>query len=215
LSEHKDKVVRYRDELMEQIHEAIKSLLEKSEQQAQNLALKAMTAPIESALNKALKGAGLLHIDPNEEPEEGGGHGDGPGPVKPGKRKYTPTPEGDPAKEVKHPTGVRFDFRPDEKLEGRAYGWEISGKTMTVLLAESLFKPVIEWPPKARDKHVAHIIVGFVAHAIEMEYWDDEKSLRGVVTDKLIDRISGWAQTKAKVAPYLYRQLIEGARLPE
>jgi Histidine kinase-, DNA gyrase B-, and HSP90-like ATPase len=207
LSEHKDKVVRYRDELMSAIAEAIKPLIDKSEQQAQNLALKAMTAPIESALNKALKGAGLLHIDPNEEPEEGGGHGDGPGPVKPGRRKYTPTPEGDAAKEVKHPTGVRFDFRPDEK--------EISGRTMTVLLAESLFKPVIEWPPKARDKHVAHIIVGFVAHAIEMEYWDDEKSLRGVVTNKLIDRISGWAQTKAKIAPYLYRQLIEGARLPD
>jgi hypothetical protein len=79
----------------------------------------------------------------------------------------------------------------------------------------NLFKPVIDWPPKARDKHVAHIIVGFVAHIIEMQYWDDEKRLRGVVTDKLISRIGEWAQTKEKIAPYLYRELIAGARLPE
>jgi Histidine kinase-, DNA gyrase B-, and HSP90-like ATPase len=218
LSEHKDKVVRHRDELMSAINEAIKPLLDKSEQQAQNLALKEMTAPIESALNKALKGAGLIYCDPNEEPEEGGPHGDGPPNPEPGprrKRKFTPTNEGDPAKEIKSPTGVQFDFRDDEKLEGRAYGWEISGLTMTVLLAKSLFKPIINWPPQARDKHVAHIIVGFVAHAIEMEYWDNEKRLLGFITKKLNDRLHGWATTKEKIAPYLYRELIVGARLPE
>jgi hypothetical protein len=213
LSEHKDKVVHYRDELMNAIHEAIKPLLDKSEQQAQTLALKAMTAPIESALNKALKGAGLLHCDPNEEPEEGGLHGDDAEPRHTkGKRLITPIPEGEPAKEVKHPTGVHFDFRDDEQLEGRAYAWQISGRALTVLLAKSIFKPVINWPPKARDKHVAHIIVGFLVHAIEMEYWDNEKSLRGVITKKLNDRLGDWAGTPAKIAPYLYRELIEGAR---
>jgi hypothetical protein len=127
----------------------------------------------------------------------------------------TPTPDGDPAKGIRRPTGVRFDFRDDQRLEGRAYTWEISGPTMTVLLAKSLFKPVIDWPPKARDKHVAHIIVGFVTHAIEMEYWDNEKRLGGVVTNRLIDRLKTWAATSDHIGPYLYRELIVGARLPE
>ena len=219
LSEHKDKVVRYREELMDAIHDTIKSLIERSEQQAQALALNAMVAPIESALNKALKAAGLLNHDPNEEPDQGGLHGDGPGPTEnKQKRVVTPTPEGDPAKEVKKPTGVRFEFRKDATLEGKAYSWEISGPTMTVLLGEELFKPVINWPPKARDKHTAHMIVGILSHAIEIEYWANEPVLRGVITPKLKNRIDGWVATNSKqvrIAPYLYRDLIECARLPE
>jgi hypothetical protein len=220
LSEHKDKVVRYREELMDAIHDAIKALIEKSEQQAQALALNGMVAPIESALNKALKAAGLLHIDPDEEPELGPGpdHPDPPDDPKPRDHVIMPKPEGDPAKEVKKPTGVRFEFRKDATLEGKAYSWEISGPTMTVLLGEDLFKPVINWPPKARDKHTAHMIVGILSHAIEIEYWANENVLRGVITSKLKNRIEGWVATNGKevrIAPYLYRDLIECARLPE
>jgi hypothetical protein len=66
LSDHKDKVVRYRDKLIDSIHEAIKPLLDKAREQATNLALLEMTAQIQEPLNKAMKGAGLLHYDPEE-----------------------------------------------------------------------------------------------------------------------------------------------------
>jgi anti-sigma regulatory factor (Ser/Thr protein kinase) len=64
LSEHKDEVVHHRDELIGSIHAEIESLLEKSAQQASHLALHGMIAPIEAALTKALKGAGVLVCGP-------------------------------------------------------------------------------------------------------------------------------------------------------
>ena len=48
LSDHKTKVVKYRDELIESIYKQIEPLLLKSEHQAHNLALREMTAPITS-----------------------------------------------------------------------------------------------------------------------------------------------------------------------
>ena len=98
LSEHKDKVVRNRDELMASIQKQITPLLKKSSQQAAYLALKMMAAPIEAQLTRALKAAGILHVDPDEDPLDGGGRGDGPGPVKRGKKLHTPVDDGDPAR---------------------------------------------------------------------------------------------------------------------
>jgi len=46
----------------------------------------------------------------------------------------------------------------------------------------------------------------------------DKSVLRGVITPKLKNRIDGWVATNGKevrIAPYLYRDLIECARLPE
>ena len=76
LSEHKDKIVNYREELSDSIHAEIKEILARSAKQADHLVLKGMTFPIEAALNQALKAAGILHINEEDEAEPGG-HGDG------------------------------------------------------------------------------------------------------------------------------------------
>jgi hypothetical protein len=61
------------------------------------------------------------------------------------------------------------------------------------------------------------MIVGILSHAIEIEYWANESVLRGVITPKLKNRIDGWVANgkEVRIAPYLYRDLIECARLPE
>lgn len=206
LSDHKDKVVRHREELMDGIHAAIKRLLELSAKQSQFLALNAMIAPIETSLNRALKGAGLLFVDPNEEPD-GGSHGDGPGPVKPGNRLQTPQDEGEPAKEIPRPRGINFDWRTQAELRGRAYDWHFSGPMMTILLDADLFKPVIDWPPSSQNEHLTKQIVGFLSAAIENQYLVNSRDMRGVLTPKLIKQIEEWSATN-HVAPYLYRTII-------
>lgn len=204
LSEHKDKVVRYREELMTSIHEAIKDLLDKSSRQAQNLALNLMIAPIESALNKALKGVGDLFLDPNEDPMIGGERGEGPGPEKKRKRYlFSPVKDGEQAKEIRRPTGISFDWRSPDQLEGRAYAWELSGALLMILLDETLFAPILDWPPTQRNDHITKIVVGFASNAIQMEYLNDEKKLKGVIDQKLINQISTWMTERTYIAPRL------------
>jgi anti-sigma regulatory factor (Ser/Thr protein kinase) len=210
LSEHKDKVVRYRDELMESVHQTIRELLEKSQQQAQNLALKAMTAPVEAQLKKAMRGAGILHHDPQELPEDRGEPDPGLPAETRSKRLVTPKPEGPEAKETPRPTGVKIEYLEPEQLEGKAFGWSLSGKLMVISLDKSMFMPVLGWPIDVRGMHIAHMVVGFVAHGIEMEYWGGKNSLRGVVTRKLSDQIEKWATDEKAIMPYLYREMMEG-----
>ncbi len=209
LSEHKDKVVRYRDELMDSIYKSIEALIDKSSRQAQNLALNLMIAPIESALNKALKAAGNLFIDPNEDPMAGGEHGDGPEPVKPGKRLFTPQIEGDPAKEIKRPTGISFEFQEPEQLEGRGYGWKFSGSLMTILLDKTEFIPALTWPPKTRNDSTTKSVVFAASHAIELEYIANEENLKGVISSKLINQISTWLGERNGIAPRLYKLFMQ------
>lgn len=211
LSEHKDKVVRNRDELMASIHEQITPLLEKSSQQAEYLALKIMATPIETQLTKALKAAGILHVDPDEDPMDGGGDGDVLGPVKPGKRPQTPIDEGDPAKPVGKPTGVQIAWRNREQLEDKLWNWDISGKIMTIQLDKDQFQETVGYPPKIRERHVLQLVTSLLSHAIEMEYWNDADSLISVVTPKLRKQIDNWASESSRIAPYLNRTILEYA----
>src|SRR5262249_292013 len=210
LSEHKDKVVEHRETLVDGINAAIKALLEKSQQQSQNLALRAMTAPIEAALNKAMRGAGILHM---EEAEESGFPvgPPNPEPPEPGERVGPLTEEGNPAKPAAKPTGVSIEWLESSKMEGRAYGWHLSGKQIIIQLDRDLFHPVMDWPPKFREPHVVHILVSLIAHAVEMEWQGNPDSLRGVMARRLVDKLDDWANEPKKIAPYLYAQLIPGA----
>ncbi len=218
LSDHKDKVVHYRDELMESINTGIKVLLEKSKKQASDLALRQMTAEIMTPINKALKSVGALTIDPEEEgidteigthvgDENGGEDGD----------EGTKTEMfdlfdgvGEQGKAVKRPTGIKIDYSPKARMEGRAFTWEINNKLMTITLEEEMFTAVLGWPPKIRDKHVIHLVISFLAHAMDMMFWDQTASLRKAVSKKLFAQIEGWSGEPNKIAPYLYRELMEG-----
>ena len=220
LSDHKTKVVKYRDELIESIYKQIEPLLLKSEHQAHNLALREMTAPIESALNKAMKGAGILRLDEEDEAEDAFVNGEEEGFPNPDPDPkpelpiiYPPNPEGPiEAKEITKPTGVRIDFCPRAKLEGKAFNWQFSGKQMTVVLAEELFKPVLGWPPAIREKHVIHLVVAFVSHAIEVEFRNAPANLAGVISRKFFEFVNTQAgDTRDDLAPYVYGHLVDGA----
>lgn len=207
LSEHKDKIVSYHDELFANIYEAIKDLVAAAEEQAQDLALNAMAASIEMPLNKAMKKAGVLFIDEDEEPTEGG-YEDGEGNRgKGGKHLRTPIAEGTPAAAPPRPTGVKVDYR---DLNGRAFGWHISGKLMTIELDKKRFAKVLKWPPGIRDEHTIRLIVSFLSHALEMEFYENEHSLKHTVTPKLYKQIEEWAATnEKKIAPYVYAALMD------
>ena len=215
LSEHKDKVVRNRDELMASIQEQLKLLLEQSSQQASYLALKIMAAPIEAQLTKALKAAGILHIDPEEEPMEGGEHGDTDRHVKRGKRLYTPVDEGDPGKPIPRPTGIQIAWRTREQLEDKLWNWDISGKLMTIELDKEQFQDTVGFPPKIRELHVVQLVASLLSHAIEMEYWNSSGSLVGVLTPKLRSQLAQWASESSRIAPYLNRTILEYVKVAD
>lgn len=209
LSENKDKIVRYREELMRSINTEIKDLLKQSAQQASYLALKGMVSPIESHLTRALRAAGVLYVPPDEEPEEGKGRGEGEGPVTPGTKVYTPTNEGDPGREADKPTGVMIDWRTPEQLAGKGWDWQINGKSLVILLDVEEFKQTIGWPPHTRDRHVLQIIASLLSHAIEMEYWNNTPRLVGIVTPRLHRQLEDWAGS-TKIAPHLNRAILAG-----
>jgi hypothetical protein len=217
LSDHKEKVIRFRDELMKSIYDVIKPLLDKSKEQATNLALLELTAQIQAPINKALKGAGLLHCNPDEDALEGGlaeGDGPGPGPDPDSKQSiHNPADAGEQAKEIKHPTGIKIDYVEKARLDGRAFAWDIEDRLMTIKLEKEMFTDVLGWPPRLRDKHVVHIVVSFLCHAIDMMYWDDTAHLRKAVTKKLFSQIEEWATKPEKIAPYLYNEVIGGVVL--
>jgi anti-sigma regulatory factor (Ser/Thr protein kinase) len=207
LSEHKDKVIRHRKELIASIHAEISELLKRASQQASYLALKVMTAPIEVQLTRALKGAGILHVDPDEEsaPGEGNGHGQQGKP----NRTRTPIDDGDTAKEAKRPTGVQIDWRTKEQLGGKLWSWEITGRRMLILLDREQFEPTIGYPPKLREQHVVQLVASILSHAIEAEYRQDISALMGALTPKLYQQVKEWAENHNMIAPYLNRTILE------
>jgi hypothetical protein len=218
LSDHKDRVVRFRDELITGIHEAIKSLLEKAQDQATSLALLELTAQIEDPINNALKAAGALFIDPDEEAEGGGDHNNGEDADGDGKKKELRTPRnnGEPAKErPRLPTGIKIEYVPKATLEGRAFSWDVADRLMTIRLEKEMFSAVLGWPPKMREKHTVHLVVAFLSHAIEMLYWDETKKLQRAVSKVLYEQIDGWAGEREKIAPFFYNCVIEGVIINE
>ena len=211
LSDHKDKVVRHRDALMESINEAIKPLLAKAKDQATNLALLELTAKIQEPINKAIKGAGLLHYDPEEEPVAGGIRlGDD---VADKTQLHAPKDVGDPGKEITRPTGIKIEYVSKATLEGRAFAWDIAEKLMTIKLEKEMFSEILGWPPKMRDKHVVHLVVSFLSHAVDLLYCDEGEKLRRAVSKGLYEQIENWATQPEKVAPYLYNRIINGVVL--
>jgi anti-sigma regulatory factor (Ser/Thr protein kinase) len=212
LSEHKDKVVgKYRGELILSIYRQIEALLKQSANQASYLALKEMTVPIEAQLTRALKGAGVLHVDPEEEPEEGGTFGDTDTPVTPSKQTRTPVEDGDDAQPQK-PTGVQIDWRDKDQLEGKLWSWEITGKQMLLLLDKDQFRVTIGYPPKVRDQVVVQLIAALLSHAIEAEYRLGSPALKLALTSKLRKQIEEWAlEDPHKIAPYLNRAILIAA----
>jgi hypothetical protein len=196
---------------MESIHVAIEPLLKKAKEQATDLALLEMTAQIEAPINKAMKAAGLLNVDPEDEAlndktsrnEEDGGDR-----VGKNQRLYPLKETGEPAKEIAQPTGVRIEYVEKDKLEGRAFGWDINGKLMTIKLEKEMFSEILGWPPKMRDKHVVHLVVSFLSHAFDMLYWDETENLRRAVSKSLYQQIEDWASQPVKIAPYLYKHII-------
>jgi anti-sigma regulatory factor (Ser/Thr protein kinase) len=213
LAQHKDKVVRERDPLMDSIFTAIEPLLKRSEKHAESLALNAMLAPIENDINKALRSAGILAVDPEEEPTPGGLDGEEAGVINPsptgpnGVEARTPVVNGEPAKPTPQPTGVRVEYKEPEKLEGKGFSWEVSDKLLIITLDKSLLKPVLGWPIKVRDEHVKHLIVSFVSHAIEADHMR-KKGIERILTKAMREKVLKWADEEQKIAPYLYAELL-------
>jgi hypothetical protein len=76
-------------------------------------------------------------------------------------------------------------------------------------LEKETFTEVCSWPPKLRDKHVLHLLVSFIAHAIDMMFWNETDKLRRAVNKSLYKQIEAWACEPQKIAPYLYNHIIE------
>jgi hypothetical protein len=153
-----------------------------------------------------------LYVDPDEEPEKGGEHGNGPGPVEPGSRLHTPKPDGDEAKEADKPTGVAIEWLPREKLGGKAYKWEVRGKQLIITLEIEQHERTIKIPPNFRHPHVVQLVASYLSHAIDFEYWNNSPALFHTITPKLRKQIEEWAQSNEQwIAPYLNRRILEAA----
>jgi hypothetical protein len=208
LSEHKDKVVGYREDLIKSIHEALAQLIDKAEKQSEDIALDAMVAPIEAEVTKILKGRGLFHFDPEQEAgtihEHDGGTGPGPG-----QRVYRPQEEGEEGREKKYPTGIKIQWATAEQLDGDAFDWGFSGNLMILLLDKDLFRPVVKWPPRWGQSHVVHLVVSFVTHAIESERHRGEAAqLQQVLANRVRRVVDELVEERKHIAPRLYRMFI-------
>ena len=64
-----------------------------------------------------------------------------------------------------------------------------------------------------RDKHVVHLVVSFLSHAVDLLYCDQGEKLRRAVSKGLYEQIENWATQPEKVAPYLYNRIINGVVL--
>lgn len=213
LSDHKDKVVHFREKLMDSINTEIRGLLEQSREETTSLKLALFTAPIESMMTNVLKGAGVLHADEDEVPFPGGfEHGDNANPTQePGDHERTPAEEGAEAKPSPKPTGVQIQWEDAVRLDGKAWNWEISGKTMILKLDREIFGDTVDYPPRVRDKAVVQLLTSFLAHAIDREYWGNEAGLIGVITPKLRRQLGEWAADDARIAPRLNRVFLQVA----
>ena len=214
LSDHKDKVVHFRDMLMESIHEQIADLLEESKQQTASLKLAMFTAPIELALTKVLKGAGTEFYDPEDESELE----DGPNPHNGDKKLKTkskaehfpPKDDGEPAKPAK-PHGVQIQWAEPGTLGDKAWNWEINGKSLVIKLDKALFADTVDYPPNIGSKVVVQLLTSFISHAIEYEYFNNEVGLIGVITPKLRRQLSVWMDEDERIAPPLIRVFMKAA----
>lgn len=219
LSTHKDKIVKYRDDLINSIYEQIKDLVDKAAQQTQDMQLDIMVAPVAETITMALRAAGVLYVDPGEDPSPGGqGKRGGPGPSNPGgpngrklRRKAT---EGDAAKPAQGPAGIKFDWRTRDQLEGKAYSWMFSGNLMTVLLDRDMFVDLINWRERERAHLTLHLLAGPVSQAIEFEFLHGNAVIKSVITPAFYQQVEEWANDNEIIAPHLYRTIIDRANRP-
>lgn len=210
LSEHKDKVVHNRADLVKDIYGQIRELLEKSSEEAAYVALQGMTAPIETRMTRALRGAGLLHVDPDEDPTEGGEFGATDEPIdERSEQARTAVDDGDPAKEAAKPTGVQIVWRTREQLEDKLWSWEISGKQVLIMLDKDQFIGTVGYPPKVRDLLVIQLVATLLSHAVEMEYQVGSPVLSRILTPKLHKQLGEWEP--GRIAPYLNRAILEAS----
>jgi hypothetical protein len=212
LSEHKDRILRWRDDLMRSISEALTPLLDKARRQASHLALRSVLTPIEAKLTLALKGAGVLHIaDDGAKGDEGdserqrrGGKGGGSG-----RNGRLPTVEGASAREIERPTGVRIEVVETSFLEGKLYSWEISDKALIVRLDKELFADSVGWPPRLAEPAIIQLVTSYLSHAIEMEFRSGKTGILKTLTPQLRERIKDWAEGEGwAIAPRLNRALL-------
>jgi hypothetical protein len=219
LSDHKDKVIGLRKELINNIHQAIKPLLEKSREQSTNLALLEMTAPIEQAINQVLKGAVGDAFCGDEEVLGGlvAGEEEGGIPPDPDKEMRDPAlriPKdvGEPGKKVKVLTGIKVEYVEREKLQGRAFTWDVQNKLFVIKLEKEGFSEVVGWPPRLREKHVRHLVISLLSHAVEMMFWRSElETLRPALSKNLFNKIENeWAPEPKGIAPYFYSYIMTG-----
>ena len=222
LSPHKDAIVWYRSALVESINKEILPLIKKAANRAQHIQLNIMMAAIGDDLLKGMLGSGILSVDPDEDPEGGGGLRNGkhpnPNPNPPpsrfrhGKRLRTPKINGNAAKAVqlKRPTGIQIDWRTKKQLEDRAYHPDFGGGMITLLLDKDMFLNVLNWNPKQRDIHNLYILSGYLAQAVEHEYMHNPDRLQELIVPRTFSKLEAWAATGG-IAPYLVREIIENS----
>ena len=205
LSDHKDRIVKYRADLFESVHTELGDLLKQAEERAHHIALRLVIAPIEEKLTKALRGVGVLHVDPSEEPE----HGEGEGGRKKRTRVKSSVEDGEPAKLAKTPTGVRVEYRNADQLKGKLWDWKVGEYELEVDLLEDHFRPVFGFPPDSRDWTFINIIVSFLAHGVEMEYWGGDEAVLKAFKPRLQRKIKDWAENN-EIAPRFHAAVMHG-----
>jgi Histidine kinase-, DNA gyrase B-, and HSP90-like ATPase len=200
LSDKKDRIVKYRDQLMESIRAALIDLIELAREEGAHLALSSITVPLQVKLTRALQGSGILVVDPDEpgEHEEGQG-GRSAGGTKP------ISEEGVPAK-PKPPTGVTITWHPLDKLNYLPYDTKISRHSIEVQLAREYYEDIVGYPPKLRDQKVVELTVAIIARGIEVRYMNGDHDVTAPLKPKLRAKIESWGEEN-EIAPRLQVEL--------
>lgn len=214
LSDHKDRVVLHREALITSIGEVLAPLLAKSAKQATYLALQGLTAPIEQAVKRALKGLGILHADCDDP--QSGGHGTTDIKIEAGDRRQDvpQSDDGCQAKEAKSkPTGVSVDWLSSTEMCGKLYDWEIRGKTFMLILDGEKHANTTGWPLKLRDAHVVQLVLSYLSQALTVECMKGD-GLGTLLNLKLRDQLTEWTQNgqSERIAPLLNSALLSSIK---
>lgn len=212
LSDHKDKVVHHRKELMQSIHDQIAAMLRESREQTTNLKLNALSCPIETAINRVLSGLGDERHDPAEDPIDPQ-HGETDTPIDPDSpshpRDHSPTPEGEPAK-PKNPRGIQVRWVDQAYLDGKAYSWSLENNQMILELDRDEFAASIDWPIKQSQLHFIHLIAAVLSTALQTELLDNGDALKRVLSGPTFRQMSDWAnESNYKIAPRLTKLFLD------
>lgn len=212
LSDHKDKVVHHRKELMGTIHEQIEEMLKESREQTTNLKLNALSCPIETAINRVLRGMGDQLHDPEEDPIDPQ-HGETDTPIDPDSpskpRDHEATNEGEPAK-PKNPRGIQVRWVEQSYLDGKAYSWSLENNQMILELDRDEFAASVDWPLKQSQLHFVHLIAMVLSTALQTELLDNGDALKRVLSGAVYRQINDWAnQSNYNIAPRLTKLFLD------